>query len=63
VTADQLALGDCDPLWHDWEQLCQRGAEELVDPVDPRWRDLRHQGLTAHQYQRIADVPVVGDYL
>jgi hypothetical protein len=63
VTADQLTLGDCDPMWSDWDQLCQRGAEELTDPIDPRWRDLRHQGLTARQYHRIVDVPVVGDYL
>ncbi|MFG2352623.1 hypothetical protein [Streptomyces sp. NPDC048521] len=63
MTADQLTLGDCDPLWHDWEQLCQRGAEELADPTDPRWRDLRHQGLTAQQYHRIADVQITGDWL
>ncbi|MGV9352331.1 hypothetical protein [Streptomyces misionensis] len=31
--------------------------------LDPRWRDLRHQGLTAAQYARIVDVQVVGDYL
>ncbi|MEU1010044.1 hypothetical protein [Streptomyces sp. NPDC005890] len=63
MTADQLALGDCDPMWSDWEQLCDRGAAELVDPVDPRWRDLRHQGLTAQQYHRIVDVHVVGEWL
>ncbi|GAA3113673.1 hypothetical protein [Streptomyces echinatus] len=59
----QLTLGDCDPLWSDWEELCQRGAEELADPTGPRWRDLRHQGVTARQYHRIVDVHVVGDLL
>lgn len=63
MTAGQLALGDCDPMWHDWDQLCQRGAEELADPTDPRWRDLRHQGLHRRRKHRIVDVPVVGDYL
>ncbi|MEU5496136.1 hypothetical protein [Streptomyces griseofuscus] len=57
----QLAPGDLDPLWHDWDQLCQSDAEAA--DIHPRWRDLRHQGLTADQYQRIVDVPVVGDYL
>ena len=59
----QLTLGDCDPMWFDWEQLCQRGAEELGDPVDPRWHDLRRQGITAQQYHRITDVQVVGEWL
>lgn len=63
MTAAQPTLGDCDPMWHDWDQLCQRGAEELADPVDPRWRDLRHQRIKPQQYHRIVDVPVVGDYL
>jgi hypothetical protein len=59
VTADQqLTLGDCEPEWAD-----VLAAAELHDPVDPRWRDLRHQGLTAQQYARIVDVTVVGDYL
>ncbi|MYR84052.1 hypothetical protein GTY41_03610 [Streptomyces sp. SID685] len=57
----QLALGDLDPLWHDWDQLCARDAAE--PDIDPRWRDIRHQGLTADQYRRIVDVPVVGNYL
>ncbi|MGW3196283.1 hypothetical protein ACWDBD_17190 [Streptomyces sp. NPDC001118] len=43
----QLTIGDCDPMWSDWDQLCARGAEELADPVDPRWHDLRRQGITA----------------
>ncbi|MET9073902.1 hypothetical protein ABZX95_17380 [Streptomyces sp. NPDC004232] len=59
----QLSLGDCDPSWDDWDQLCARGAEELHDPVDPRWHDLRGQGLTARQYHRIVDVQVVGEWL
>jgi hypothetical protein len=58
VTADQLTLGDCEPEWAD-----VLAAADLTDPVDPRWRDLRHQGLSAAQYARIADVQVVGDYL
>ncbi|MCG0061695.1 hypothetical protein L0F81_00075 [Streptomyces tricolor] len=58
-----LALGDCDPLWHDWENLCRQGAAELTDPAEPRWRDIRGQGLTAHQYHRIVDIHVVGDWL
>lgn len=59
----QLTIGDCDPMWSDWEQLCARGAEELHDPADPRWRDLRGQGLTAEKYHRIKDVQVVGEWL
>ncbi|MEU3826489.1 hypothetical protein AB0F36_14390 [Streptomyces sp. NPDC029080] len=54
----QPTLGDCDPMWSDWEQLCARDATQR--DIE---RDLRHQGLTAHQYQRIVDVRVVGNYL
>lgn len=57
------APADCDPLWDDWDRLCDRGAEELYDPVDPRWHDLRHQGMSARRYHRIVDVPVVGEWL
>ena len=63
MTADQPTLGDCEPLWHDWDDLCQRGAEELCEPIDPRWHDLRRQGITAAQYHRIHDVELHGSYL
>lgn len=63
MTAAQLSIGDCDPMWSDWEQLCQRGAEELADPADPRWRDLRGQGMNARQYHRIVDVKIAGEWL
>lgn len=58
MTAAQLALplGDCDPQWAD-------AAAELHDPIDLRWRDLRHQRIKPQQYARIVDVQVVGDYL
>jgi hypothetical protein len=58
VTARQLTLGDCEPLWHDWDQLCQRHAREREIE-----RDLRHQGLTGRRKWRIVDVPVVGEWL
>lgn len=60
---DQITFGDCDPMWSDWDQLCEQGAEELADPIDPRWHDLRRQGITARQYHRITDVQVVEDWL
>lgn len=63
MTANQLSLGDCDPMWSDWEELCQRGSMGSASSSAPRWRDLRHQGLTARQYHRIVDVHVVGDLL
>ena len=63
MTARQPTLGDCDPLWHDWDQLCRRGAEELEDPVDRGWRDLRGQHITKRQYHRIQTVRVIESYL
>jgi hypothetical protein len=60
MTADQLTLGDCDPTWAD---LCARGAGQLHDEFDPRWRDLRHQGLSPMQIARTTDVHLVGEYL
>jgi hypothetical protein len=54
----QLTIGDCDPMWADWDQLCQRDARERE--ID---RDLRHQGLTARRKWRIADVKITGDWL
>ncbi|MFG3660268.1 hypothetical protein [Streptomyces sp. NPDC047706] len=45
------------------DELCDLGAEELHDPIDSRWHDLRHQGITARQYHRLVDVHVVGDWL
>jgi hypothetical protein len=62
-TEGQIALGDCDPLWADWQELCDRDAEALPDEFDPRWRDLRHQGLSPMRIARITDVHLVGDYL
>ncbi|MFF7946984.1 hypothetical protein [Streptomyces griseorubiginosus] len=58
------AQADCDPLWTDeeWERLCQRGAEYLHDPTDPRHRDLRGQ-LTALEIHTMTDVRVVGAWL
>ena len=63
MTADQLAIGDCDPLWHDWDELCDLGAEEIHDPVDREWRDLRGQRITRRQYHRIQTVKITGSYL
>ncbi|MGW1135630.1 hypothetical protein [Streptomyces griseoluteus] len=60
MTAHQLALDACDPTW---EQLADQGAEELHDPVDQPWRDLRGQGITRRQYHRMQTVPVEGDLL
>jgi hypothetical protein len=49
------------------DDLIDLGAEvlhdPLVDPLQPGWRDLRGQGLTAAEFCRMADVPVVSDYL
>ncbi|MEU2924168.1 hypothetical protein ABZ636_03775 [Streptomyces sp. NPDC007251] len=63
MTGRQQTLGDCEPLWHDWDQLCQRGAEEMHDPADRQWRDLKGQRITKRQYHRIQTVHVQGDLL
>jgi hypothetical protein len=59
VTGRQLALGDCDPawepLWGDDERLYVAG--------DPRWRDLRNQGLSPIRIARIVDVKIIGEWL
>lgn len=57
------APADCGELWSDWDDLCARGAEDLHDPSDPRWHDLRRQGITARQYHRLVDVKIAGDWL
>ena len=58
---------DYGPTWRDdpdaLDRLCDLGAEALHDPVDPRLHDLRHQGLTALQINRIETVPLHGRYL
>ena len=56
MTADQLALDDCEP---DWDQ----DLDEDDEPEDPRLRDLRGQGLTVLQLHNITDVPVSRRYL
>ncbi|MET7429592.1 hypothetical protein ABZT16_11420 [Streptomyces flaveolus] len=63
MTATQLALGDCDPAWDDLDRLADLGAEELHDPIDQPWRDLRGQRITKRQYHRMQTVPVQGDVL
>lgn len=57
------APADCGELWSDWDELCDRGAEELYDPTERGWLDLRGQRITARQYHRLVDVQVVGDWL
>lgn len=59
MTATQLALGDCDPAW----QPLWGDDERRYLVTDPRWRDLRQQGLSPVQIARITDVPLVGEYL
>ena len=56
----QLALGDCDPTWDD---LADLGAEEVHDPVDREWRDLRGQRITRRQYHRTQTIKITGSYL
>lgn len=46
-----------------FDDLRALGAEELQDPTDPRWHDLKHQGITATQYHRMQDTPIAGEYL
>ncbi|MBL3664475.1 hypothetical protein JL475_00245 [Streptomyces sp. M2CJ-2] len=46
-----------------FDELCDLGAEQLADPCDPTWLDLRHQGMTADQYHRTVDVQLVGEWL
>lgn len=62
MTADQLTLGDCDPMWHDWDQLCARGAD-ASDPAEDLPYDLRHQGLSGRGKHRIVDVEITGEWL
>ena len=59
MTAEQLTLGDCDPAW---DLLAQLGAEELQDPVDREWRDLRGQ-ISKRDYYRITTIHLHGSYL
>ncbi|MGZ0231153.1 hypothetical protein [Streptomyces sp. CPS1] len=59
MTADQLALGDWEPAW----DLVAGPDDDPEDPVDPRWRDLRGQGLTAAQLERIHTLDLHGSYL
>lgn len=60
MTGRQLTLGDCDPMWHDWDQIC---AETPATPAQRPHRDLRSQRLKRRRKYRIADVQVVGEYL
>jgi hypothetical protein len=53
MTGEQLTL----------DELCDLGAEQLHDPIDPRWRDLRRQRLTADQWHRIVDIEITGEWL
>ncbi|MFF7130358.1 hypothetical protein [Streptomyces sp. NPDC008240] len=60
MTADQLALDDCEPNWDD---LCDLGAQQLHDPVKTIYWDLRHQGLTPLQIHRIQTIKPPRRYL
>ncbi|MEU6552069.1 hypothetical protein ABZ915_17560 [Streptomyces sp. NPDC046915] len=60
MTGEQLALDVCDPTWSD---LADHTLAALYDPHDPRWRDLRGQGLTAWEIHRMTTVTTVGSYL
>lgn len=55
------------PTWRDdpdaLDQLCDLGAEALHEPAERQPRDLRGQGLTAVQLQRITTVQLAGSYL
>ena len=42
MTVRRPALDECEPLWHDWDALCDLGAQQLHDPVQPGYWDLRH---------------------
>ena len=69
MTGRQLSIGDCDPMWDDWDQLCDRDAEEQHDPVGPEWwdvkgqRDRRGQRITKRKYRRTQTIRVIGNYL
>lgn len=55
------------PTWRDdpdaLDQLCDLGAEALHEPAERQPRDLRGQGLTAVQLQRITTVTPDRRYL
>ncbi|MCX4809031.1 hypothetical protein OG601_47140 [Streptomyces sp. NBC_01239] len=55
------------PNWRDnpsaLDRLCEYGAMQLDDPIDPRLHDLRGQGLTAMQLHTITDIEPQGNYL
>lgn len=74
MTADQLALYDCEPDWDsndwpgndpdaDWDDEDDWPDDVIDDEPDPRLHDLRGQGLTAQQLHNITDVPVSRRYL
>ena len=58
---------DCEPNWRDdptaLDRLCEYGAQQLWDPIDPRLHDLRGQGLTARELNGITDIPISQEYL
>ena len=60
MTADQLALDDCEPNWDD---LCDQGAEQLHAPADKPHRDLRGQRLSVIKKHRITTIHTTGEYL
>ncbi|QLJ01501.1 hypothetical protein HZZ00_11015 [Streptomyces sp. NEAU-sy36] len=59
MTAGQLTLGGWDPAW----DLAAEADDDPGDSIDPRWRDLRGQGLTAAQLERIHTLDLHGSYL
>lgn len=61
MTATQPELPAID--WTDLDRLCDLGAAQLHDPVDPQHLDLRGQGLTAYQINTMTDVDLQGDLL
>lgn len=51
------------PDQRSFDDLADEGAALLADPCDPRWLDLRGQGMTADDYHRIHDIQPVGEWL
>ncbi|WP_318201085.1 hypothetical protein [Streptomyces sp. SCL15-4] len=55
------------PTWRDdpdaLDQLCDLGADALYEPAERQPRDLRGQGLTAVQLQRIRTITPDRRYL
>jgi hypothetical protein len=59
MTADQLAIGDCDPAWMDNDEA----LAILHDLIPPQYWDLRGQGATAMQLHTMTTIDLKGSYL